>query len=304
MKEIDMNRNDHRKRTGLLLSGLVAVIALGQLLDGGPALGQAHSRDGRLTREIGVMEGIVDQVLLDSKNLLVSGRDNTRGLYLDEFGAVFTFDASLVGGSMGGLRSLSMLKGDFSFLAGKDGSPSVRFLRGNKDLKALRDSEYAVQAKAKDLEAKARELDKKAKQQAERDEEMKDEESKKSGDSSTDEDEPGNTVIVSHKNGKIKIHSGGEEFNLDDDSESDPATLYKNGKAEIIQALMDYGDTMRALRDDQTIAFAAFLHGSDYFTQNKISRLVLRAKVRDLREFAAGRITEQEMRSRIVEEEF
>jgi len=50
----------------------------------------------KMERQIEVMEKIVDQVLIDSPNFLVSGRGTTRGLYVQGYGAIFTFAASLV----------------------------------------------------------------------------------------------------------------------------------------------------------------------------------------------------------------
>ena len=55
------------------------------------------------------------------------------------------------------------------------------------------------------------------------------------------------------------------------------------GKQELIDALADYGETMTALRDDQWVAIAAFLGDDQYFKERQISRLVIKARARDLR---------------------
>jgi len=49
-----------------------------------------------LKRKIDLLENVVDQVLIDSPNFLVSGRGTTHGLFLEEYGVLFTFEASLV----------------------------------------------------------------------------------------------------------------------------------------------------------------------------------------------------------------
>jgi hypothetical protein len=48
------------------------------------------------SRQIRLFEHIVDEMLVDSPNWLVQGRDETRGVYVEGHGAIFTFDASLV----------------------------------------------------------------------------------------------------------------------------------------------------------------------------------------------------------------
>ncbi|HMB71403.1 MAG TPA: hypothetical protein VKU85_18995 [bacterium] len=50
----------------------------------------------KMTRQIEVMERIIDQVLLDSPNFLIRSTPVVRGTYLPETGVLFTFDASLV----------------------------------------------------------------------------------------------------------------------------------------------------------------------------------------------------------------
>ena len=61
------------------------------------SLGQSGTVSKKLLRQIGVMEKIIGQVLVDSPNFLVSGRGDVRGTYLEEFGVLLTFEASLVG---------------------------------------------------------------------------------------------------------------------------------------------------------------------------------------------------------------
>ena len=50
----------------------------------------------KLKKQISVMEKILDEMLVDSKNVLVHSHEPTRGVYLPEFGVLFTFDASIL----------------------------------------------------------------------------------------------------------------------------------------------------------------------------------------------------------------
>jgi len=54
----------------------------------------------RMARKMNVLEKIFDEVLRESPNVFVSG-GATRGLLLDGYGALFTFDGSLTGGGLG-----------------------------------------------------------------------------------------------------------------------------------------------------------------------------------------------------------
>jgi len=82
------------------------------------------------------------------------------------------------------------------------------------------------------------------------------------------------------------------------------AKLYKRGKQEILEILVDYGDGMRRLADDQWIMMAAFLRNSDFFEKRDISHLVMKARMSDLRAYGDGTIEEDEMISRVVIQEY
>ncbi len=55
----------------------------------------------RMARKMNVLEKIFDEVLGESPNIFVSGNGATRGLFLDGYGALFTFEGSLTGGGLG-----------------------------------------------------------------------------------------------------------------------------------------------------------------------------------------------------------
>ena len=204
----------------------------------------------KMKRQVAVMEQVLDQVLVDSPNFLVPGRDNTRGIYLPEFGALFTFEASLLQKDW----DLSAF-GHFDFEVDDQGDKVIIW----KD-KSAKGDEDAEEEQAESDEEKDREKDEKgmAKDRARR--------------------------LAK----KLSSQEG----------------LYDRGKKEIVDVLMEYGDTLTGLGDEQWIAIVGFLKDSKYFTENKISRLVMKAKMRDLRAYMSGRLTEQAMISKVVQEEY
>jgi hypothetical protein len=241
-----------RTRAPRLAAALVGLVLAGGLAPL-PALAAPTPTDKQV-RQLKVMEGIMDQLLLDSPNFLVFGRDNVRGLYLEELGVLFTFEASLTS---------------------KESLPSI-FSDGNFKIRR-KDGQIVIEP----------------------------------GEESGDDDESGGSSgggsaggggQSGGKKGKEGRASGhGDEEAGGNES---PARKYEKGKSELIQALLDYGDTMTSLADGQSVAIAALLRDNDYFADNRISRLILRVKVRDLREFSAGRLSEVEVRNRIRVEEY
>lgn len=184
----------------------------------------------RMLRQIKVIEGIIDEVLVESPNFRVSGRDDTRGLYLEGYGVVLMFEATLVDVD------------DWD-----DWSDGFR---------------YEV-------------------------------------------DKDGRTIVVIPDKGKGDTEDeDGSRRSWRDRRGAREKRLYERGKQEIREALLDYGDTMTTLADGQWLAVAAFLKDTEYFMDNKMGRVVIRAKMSDLRAYAAGKIREEAMLERFVEEEY
>ncbi|MEZ5063609.1 MAG: hypothetical protein R3B81_02690 [bacterium] len=205
-----------------LAAGFVAKAAFGA---------DADRPERKVVRQIGIMEKIMDQMLLDSPNLLIFGRDVTRGLYIEGFGAVFTFDASLVEKDKD-----SHWNFNFPF--------RVEDVDGKKVIIIDEDDKEDAKEAAKLLEERE-----------------------------------------------------ARRTNVEEE-------LYRAGKAEIISLMLDYGETMTSLTDAEHLAVAAYLKDANYFTKNKISRLVLKAKMADLRAHAAGKLSEEEMVRRMKVEEY
>ena len=239
-----------------LLGALVAVMTLVGFA--GLAFSAPPEGSVKVMRQVRIMEGIIDKVLLDSPNFLVHSGNNTHGLYIPEYGAIFTFEASLTSG-MFGIDNLSFTIPQFEVKTDDDGNKTIVMKNVEKAKKdAEKAKQHAAQAKADALA------------QAESE-----------GAPSTPEP-PGSS----------------------DGDESDSAQLYQKGKQELIQAILDYGETLTQLKSGQWIAVAAFLQNDSYFEKNKLSRLVVKAKIDDLRSFSGGTIDEQSMRSRVMVEEY
>ncbi|HET9235063.1 MAG TPA: hypothetical protein VFP10_13060, partial [Candidatus Eisenbacteria bacterium] len=81
------------------LSTSVLTLTAGLVLAGSACAQTTKSSQppGKLKKQIEVMERILDEMLVDSKNVLVGGHDITRGVYVPEFGVIFTLEASILG---------------------------------------------------------------------------------------------------------------------------------------------------------------------------------------------------------------
>ena len=206
----------------------------------------------KMKRQVAVMEQVIDQVLLDSPNFLVSGGENARGIYLPEFGALFTFEASLITKDW----DLSALgSGRFDLEVDDQGDRVI--IWKDKKAKGAGDQEEE-QAESKDDEAHEKDDQRMAKERAQR--------------------------LAKKLNNQ--------------------EALYDRGKKEVLEVLMEYGETLTGLGDDQWIAIVGFLKDSKYFSESKISRLVMKARMRDLRAYSAGQLTEQAMIAKVVQEEY
>jgi hypothetical protein len=195
----------------------------------------------KMTRQIEVMEKIIDQVLLDSPNFLIRSTPVARGTYLPGTGILFTFDASLV-------------EHDWS----------------DRDLKKWNFGKgFRV------------------------------------------EERDGKRVIIIDDEGNLErddiIGDDGEiEDSLQDwrDKRRERTErVYVRGKTEIVDVLLDYGDTV-TLEPGQWVIVMGFLTDEDFIDRNRFSRLILKAKAGDLQSYAAGKISEEEMVKRIVEKEY
>jgi len=195
----------------------------------GSVFASAPSNQGKLNRQIEVMEGILDKVLLDSPNFLVHTGPNADGFYLPDYGAVFTFEASLTENYFG----------DGNWLIGP-GSVEIQKHDGDR-------------------------------------------------------------TIVIHKKGPGWQGLFGKHD--EDRTPKDPVALYERGKEELVQAILDYAETLGALPSEQAVVIVARMTDTQLADKKKIHQVMLRARMEDLKAYTDERISESEMKSRIRIEE-
>jgi hypothetical protein len=80
--------------------------------------------------------------------------------------------------------------------------------------------------------------------------------------------------------------------------------LYEAGKEEMIELIVDYAEVMSRLKDDQWVMLAAFLQNHEFFENNDLSRLTVKARMGDLRAYGAGDIDHDTMLGRLVIQEY
>jgi hypothetical protein len=226
----------------------------------------------RLHRQVGVMEGIIDKVLLDSPNLVVSGRDDTRGVVLPDYGIVFSFNASVDNRDIFRLAGNLALNLPFDISTGDDGAVVI----GRKGRIYSDDSSDGKDEEAAKLEEKAKQLEEQSKQSEKK---------------------------ISSLRERLKGRQQSiTEWNKEGAAKAEE--LYAAGKQELLQVLLDYGETMTGLKDGQWIVLAGFFDRGGILEEKKVSRLVLRVKIDELRAYSAGRLGEAEARERIIVEEY
>lgn len=209
----------------ILVVAALIVAVLGLVAVSATAADDAASR---LDRKVRVMERVLDEVLIQSPNVVVSARGVTRGLVLEEYGALFTLEASV---------------GTEMFLLALPEVPDApTVMMGSGD------------------------------------------------------EEP---VIVAPR----RLDHAGHEDRWLEKSKEKRAEQCRAFKSEMIDAIVDYGVTLTELRDDQWLAVVAFLDSRPLLGGGEGSRLMLKVKMRDLRQHSAGALSRDAVIKRVIVEE-
>lgn len=79
---------------------------------------------------------------------------------------------------------------------------------------------------------------------------------------------------------------------------------WNRGREELVEYLLDYGDRLKSASPGDWITVVAYLGDAEYFEDKEITHLVTKAKVDDLRLHAEGKISEDEARKRVVQEQY
>lgn len=74
---------------------------------------------------------------------------------------------------------------------------------------------------------------------------------------------------------------------------------YLRGKTEIVDLLLDNAELLSSLADTDWVEVQASLRGAPYFRKKDLHRLVMRAKMGDLRAYSDGKLTEDAMIAKI-----
>jgi hypothetical protein len=75
---------------------------------------------------------------------------------------------------------------------------------------------------------------------------------------------------------------------------------YDRGKDDLMGALLDFGDILKAVPNGETVVVEGRLHDIELPSGKEIAKLTMTAKIDDLRALAAGTLKESDLRSRIV----
>jgi hypothetical protein len=220
------------------LGGLVLALVFTAKASAGP-----DDRPSRkMERQISAFESMVDEALVDSPNFLVPSRDEARGLYMDGYGLIVTFQTSLTGSNW-----------DFNFRNGNwwnriwhDDDDNVIVINGDFDEDDLEDLEDLEHLDKEDREAIKKWREK--------------------------------TIARQTKK-------------------------YERGKTELVDVFLDHSELLTSLKDTDWLELQASLKGAEYFRKNDLRRLVLKAKMSDLRSYSDGKISEAEMIKRIQTKE-
>jgi hypothetical protein len=219
-----MNETQGAARRIVLIAAVI-VLALG----GAVALAVADdSASDRLERKVRVMERVFDEVLVQSPNVMAGPGRVTRGLVLQGYGALFTFDANLGTEYFMGMSAVEMPR--------EPGEPIViqRMPRSERD-EGWEPAESWEEIKA--------------------------------------------------------------------EAENKRKEKYAAFKTEIIDALIDYGATLSELADDRWVAVATFIDSRSPFDGGGGGRLLIKIKMRDLRQYSSGSLSREAAAKRVVIEE-
>lgn len=215
-----MNRQ-RAARSGPILALCTLALVLGITVV--PAASADDAQERRLEKQVRVFETALDDMLVESPNLLVRSREATHGLYMDGKGAVFTFRMGLNTNSWD-----------------SDGDHWWNWLRVDD----------------------------------------------------------GEVIILSRDGARVEDYDEWAKDRLPRQAE-----LYEDGKEEIKLTILDFGVVMSELADDDWIVVKARLRGAAYFKEEDIRTLEMKIQMRDVRAYAAGRISEDQAKGKIQVEE-
>jgi hypothetical protein len=208
----------------------VVLIAAGIVLLLGTVVALAEAADDageRLERKVRVMERVLDEVLLQSPNVLVDPSGAARGLVLEGYGILFTVEIKV----------------------------GTAYLMRMPAMPVSPDGEEVI------------------------------------------------VVPRAPRPGRDWDEESGSWEEWRAESESQRTEHYAAFKIELIDALIDYGGTLSELADDRWVAVAAFLDGRSFLGGGSGGRLMIKLKMRDLRQYNSGALSRAAVIKKVVVEE-
>jgi hypothetical protein len=95
----------------------------------------------------------------------------------------------------------------------------------------------------------------------------------------------------------INVQRGGH------DDEDDPVAMYQEGKAELVELLLDQAGTLGKLPAGQWVVISAYVDDEVLRDEKGIRRLVLRVRTDDLKAYAEDKLEETAATAKIQVEE-
>jgi hypothetical protein len=260
------------ERTFLKLALVLVLVFVTTCLTSAWAATDGPGRD-RLTRKVRVMERVLDEILVQSPHVRVSGGSNTRGLVLDEFGALFTLEASL------GVERFGYFTMDEARVRAEEARLKFEQARVEAEearMNAMEHEKNSAEEEASEERAEARSARAEARQKAR---------------------------IAS--DGLVWSSWPDSMKDMKEEGEKKKKEHLEGFKTELIDTLIDYGPTLGELKDNQWVAVVAFLDDQVRLIGQGSSgeRLILKVKMADLRQYAAGKTSRSAITSRVSMEQ-
>lgn len=251
------------KRSLLLQRMLAAAVAAALLSTLIPSLAFPYNKE-RMEKDIAIMENVINTAMVESELVYVfDANTNVRGLYVPEFGALFTLQAQLTSDWVSPYFTSWQYYGNTA-----PGSPFWTIYQMDKEKldKLVEKLDITVNGKKVNLEEYFRQL-----------------EEYKEGDESRKEMLEKRKELEKEKQAKRQELV---EKNL------------QKYEEELAGLIADYGGTIRQLTDDQWIMIVAYL-GSSHKTTTA-NKLIVKASKADLDQYDQGDIDYDELRTRMV----
>lgn len=251
-----------------LLAAAIAAALLSALI---PGTASPYNQD-RMDKDIAIMENVINTAMVESEYVYIfNTRDNVRGLYIPEFGTVFTVQVQLIS---------NLARPYLSYWMQGAGVPEIApflMMQGmdkEKLEKLLEKLDITVNGKKVDLEKYFLDSD------------LYD----------IDVNEKDNTITLKKKK---ELAEERQKVRREVRRELAEKNL-EQYKEELVGLVADYGGTIRQLEDNQWVMVAAYLNASRSLDwEEEPGKVIVKAKKADLDLYDSGKIDYDELKSRM-----